>query len=59
MRLWKFCNAERTCCTEKQRRHVSDSSANISSVICQDTPWSSSLFSNSRSKRDAGPRGTN
>ena len=43
------CNAERAGCAGKQQRYVSNSSANISTVICPDTPWSSKIFPSLRS----------
>ena len=53
------CNAERGC-AGKQRRYVSYSSANISTIFCPDTPWSSKMFVSSRSSGEArhiGARG--
>ena len=48
--------AERAGCAGKQRRYVCNSSANISTIICQDTPWSPKMFSSSRSRGEAEPR---
>ena len=47
LRLLDPCDAERAACAGKQRRNVSNSSANISTFTCLDNPWSSKMFPSS------------
>ena len=52
-----LCSAERRGCAGKHRWYVAHSSANVSSMASQDTPWSSKIFLCSRSPGDAETRG--